>query len=159
MALLTPRAWVVRVDWPTSASCGERSGSRVAQRSGAVGGPVWPPDSGAGHIQPQVLLGIELSSAANQHRCQVAPDVPVAPLVGIGKRGAMHCLAKSHPIKLGRVRPKCGLDIAQRLSPSDLCVGHDAKVFGARQHHGAGVARVARHDAREARPGHTARHT
>ena len=106
------------------------------------------------HIQPQVLLGIELSSAANQHRGQVAPDVPVAPLVGIGKRGATHCLAKSHPIKLGRVRPKCGLDIAQRLSPSDLCVGHDAKVFGARQHHGAGVARVARHDAREARPGH-----
>ena len=104
------------------------------------------------HIQPQVLLGIELSSTANQHRGQVAPYVPIAPLVGIGQRRATHRLTKSHPIELGWIGTKCCLDIAQRFSPGELRVGHDAKVFGARQDHGTRVARVLRHDAREARP-------
>ena len=106
------------------------------------------------HIQPQVHLGLEVSGRAHQHRSQVAPDGPIAQRVGVGERRVTHRLTKSNPLKLGRGRFRSFFDIAQRFSPRALGLVHDARLFGAWQGHGAGVARIALHNAQEARPRH-----
>lgn len=106
------------------------------------------------HIQSQRFVGIELVGTANQDRSEVSPDTPVASLVGISQRGTTHCLAQSHCIEFGGVVAQCGFDVAQRFAPSQLRVGHDAKVLSAGQYRDSRVTRVTRNDASEAGPGH-----
>src|SRR5665647_749657 len=50
-------------------------------------------------IESERFVGIEFVGTANQDCCQVGPDAPIAPLVGIGQGGASHRLTQSHPIE------------------------------------------------------------
>jgi len=105
-------------------------------------------------IQSQRFIGIELVGAANQHRCKVSPDAPIASFVGIGQSGSTHCLTQTHTVELGRIGAQRGLNIAQRFAPGELRIGHDAEMLGAGKSRNPRVPRVASHDPREAGPGH-----
>ena len=102
----------------------------------------------------QRIARVKFAGSANQHRSQVRPDAPVAGLVGIGQRGAFDGRAKAHRIQLARIGRQTRLDIAQALAPGQLRERHRTQLLGARQRAHAGVAVVALHDAREARPRH-----
>ena len=105
-------------------------------------------------IQSQRPVGIELVDTTNQDRSEVSPDAPVSSLVGIGQRGATHCLAQSHRVELGGVGTQGGLDVAQGFALGQLRVGHDVKVLGAGQRRDPGVPRVTGYDACETGPRH-----
>ena len=57
-------------------------------------------------------------------------------------------------IELGGIGPQRGFDVVQGFSPSQLRIGHDAKVLGAGQCGNPRIARVARHDACKTAPRH-----
>ena len=109
-------------------------------------------------FQPQRFVCVEAVGASNQDRSQGGPDAPVAALVGIGQCGAPYGIAQPDGVELGSVGAQRDLDIAQRLAPRQLRVGHDAKVLGTAQRADANVSRVACHDAREAGPRHILHH-
>jgi hypothetical protein len=75
-------------------------------------------------------------------------------LVGIGQRGATHGLTQSHTAESGGVGAPCGLDVAQELAPSELRIGHDAKVLGTGQRRVTCIARLPGPDACKTGPGH-----
>jgi hypothetical protein len=75
-------------------------------------------------------------------------------LVGVGQRGALDDRTKDHRVQLARVCRQARFDIAQALAPRQLRERHRSELLGTRQRADARVARVAIHDAREARPRH-----
>jgi hypothetical protein len=81
--------------------------------------------------------------------CQVLPDVPVAPLVGIGQRRAFDWRAKAHAVKLRLVVQQAGIDVAQTLAVGQLRKGHGAELLWAAQAAYSGVAAIALHDERK----------
>ncbi len=109
---------------------------------------------GVVQLDPERLARVELARATNQNGCKVRPDAPVAQLVGVGQRGALDRRAKTHRVQLRDIGRQAGLDVAQALAPGQLRERHGTELLGARQRACTRVARVAMHDAREARPRH-----
>ena len=107
-----------------------------------------------GEIDSETLLAIQLARTPNKHRRQVFPYVPVATLVGIGQRRTFDWLAKAHPVQLFLVGKQTDFDVAQTLAVRQLCEGHGAELFGTAQAAHTGIATIASHDARKARPRH-----
>ena len=58
----------------------------------------------------------------------VARLVGFMQLFGIGKRGATYGLTRPHGVEFGGIGTQ-GADVAQKLAPGQLRVGHDAKVL------------------------------
>ena len=101
---------------------------------------------------PSGSLEYSLRARRINTRGEVRPDVPVARLVCVGQRGAFDRRAKTHRMQLGRIGRQTGLDVAKALAPAQLREGHGAELLCARQAAHTGIAGVALHDAREARP-------
>jgi hypothetical protein len=105
-------------------------------------------------LDAERVVRVELARATDQHGGQIGPDAPVAQFVGIGQRGALDRRTKAHRVELGRIGRQAHLDVAQALAPGQLREGHRAKLLRTRQRARTGVAGVAMHDARKARPWH-----
>ena len=54
---------------------------------------------GVVQIDAEVLVAIQLARPPNEQGCQVCPNAPVAPLVGIGQRRTSERCAKAHAIQ------------------------------------------------------------
>ena len=88
---------------------------------------------GIGEVEPQILAEIQLARLGDQPLGQLRVDPPVAPLVGIGQRRAVHRIAKAHVIELRRLRRQAGLDIAQTFPVGQLGERHGPIMLGAGQ--------------------------
>ena len=75
-------------------------------------------------IDPQVLPGIELPGLGHEPPGQVLPHPPIAPLVGLGERGARHGWAEARMVKRLGSGIQTGLDVAQALPPGELREDH-----------------------------------
>lgn len=53
-----------------------------------------------GEIDTKTLVAIRFARTPDKHCRQIFPDVPVAPVVGIGQRRAFNWRAKAHPVQL-----------------------------------------------------------
>ena len=150
-----------------NAGIAPRRSSSVVQLDGCLGGskrcPVEQAQTqidGAGvqcidgvvQLDTERIARVELARATDQQGGEIRPDVPVARLVRVGQRGAFDRRAKTHRVQLGRIGRQAGLYVAQALAPGQLREGHGAELLRARQGAHAGIAAVAMHDAREARP-------
>ena len=105
-----------------------------------------------GQIQPQIFVAVELAGAPNEQSRQVGPDAPISRIVGIGQGGAVNGMTQPHRVELAGVGSQRDLDVAQTFAPSQLRKGHHAKLLRTVHAAHAGIARVAIHDARKARP-------
>ncbi len=109
---------------------------------------------GVVQLQAQRFAGVELARSSHQHHRQGGPNTPIAGLVRIGQRRALHRRAKAHRVELVGVGRQAQFDVAQALAPGQLRIGHGAELFSARQLAHARVAAMALHDARKAAPGY-----
>ena len=69
---------------------------------------------------PEVLVGIQRPSLANQNLSQVGIDAPVAALVGVGQSVARHAAAESHVVELRFDSEETSLDVSQALPSGEL---------------------------------------
>ena len=102
----------------------------------------------------QVRVAVKFACALDQQGGYVGPNAPVARLVGVGQRRAMHRVAKAHRVKFVRIGAKRYLDIAQALAPRQLRKRHHTKLFCTAQTANARVAAVTIDDTTKARPRH-----
>ncbi len=102
----------------------------------------------------QVGVAVKFACALDQQGGYVGPNAPVARLVGVGQRRAMHRVAQAHRVKFVRIGAKSHLDIAQALAPRQLRKRHHTKLFCTAQAANARVAAVTIDDPTKARPRH-----
>lgn len=98
------------------------------------------------------LCSVQLAGAANQDGCEVGPDGPAAPFLGVGRYRAMNRLTQAQGIELGGVGDPRHFNVAQAFSPRQLGQRHDAKRLGAGHATYARVARIALYNTRAACP-------
>ena len=106
-------------------------------------------------VQPnQVGVAVKFARSANKQGCNVAPNAPVARLVGIGQGRSMNAVKQTHRIKFARVGAQRYFDIAKAFAPSQLRKRHHAKLFRATHTANACVAAVSIYDSAETGPWH-----
>jgi len=120
------------------------------------GGRVQRVDS-VGEVQPEILVGIQLSGLGDQALGQARVDAPVAwlfgaRLVGVGQRRAPSRLTEAHAVEFRRLHRQAGLDVAQGLPVRQLRESHHPVMLGAGQRPYPMVPAVARDDPPERRP-------
>ena len=74
------------------------------------------------------------SSAANasdELDCEICPNAPVVPLVGVGKRRMPDRRTKVHAIQPRLIGRQTGFDVAQTLAGNQLREGHGAELIDA----------------------------
>jgi len=107
-----------------------------------------------GQFDAEAVVAVQLAGAPDQCRRQRFPDTPVAALVGIGQRRTFDGLAQAHSVQLRLIGQQAHFDVAQALAVGQLGERHGPKLFGASQAARTGIAAIARHDSRKARPWH-----
>ena len=105
-------------------------------------------------VDGKALRGIQAACPANEQLCQLVPNAPIAPLVGIGQRGAGYRFAQPHVIELARLCRQADFDVAQALAPRQLSEGQDPELLRAIERTHPAIAAIARDDATKARPWH-----
>jgi len=109
-------------------------------------------------FQQRRLLGIQRSGPNDQPLSQRVIDAPVASVQRIGQCRASRRRLQPHVEQLGLIGRQAGLDVAKRLSPSELGKCHDAKQVRASQCAHTRVAVVPLDDAGEGLPRHELHH-
>lgn len=82
-------------------------------------------------FDPQVLVGIESASLGHQPQGQIAPESPVAPLVGFGQRCASNGLGESQVVERLGLCVQAGFDVAQAFAPGQLGKDHADELLSA----------------------------
>ena len=104
-------------------------------------------------LPAEAVVGIEFPGLRDQSLGELGMDAPVPRLVGIGQRGSLDRLSKSHVVELGRLCRETNFDVAQALPIGQLGEGHHAELLGARHRLHVAVAIAAIDDAMERLPG------
>src|SRR5687768_11955863 len=93
-------------------------------------------------VHSKIGVGVQWTGDIDQSVCKVGIDSPIAPLVGIGQRGASDPSLKTAVIELGTLCSQAGFDIAQAVAIRQLDRGHGRKLIPTRKLSNAAVAVV-----------------
>ena len=80
-------------------------------------------------LHREVVLGVQLSSLANEHLSELGIDAPVPVLVGIGQGAPGNLASNAGMIELGLHGPQARLDVPQAFPTGQLCKGHAQKLI------------------------------